>query len=126
LILALYGYTYNLSLTNQDFKINAVSIKTDVSKYKDDLQEILFLVKRINTSKNIPSEIFSQINNLGKIMEIQNAAVQDKTLTINGTVNLKDMDNLKMSVSKISSNSEIKEIKTAGDFIEIEVIINFL
>lgn len=124
-ILTLYVYSFDLSLEKQDLKMSTLSVKTDVSKYKDDLKEIVLLTKKFDASQNIPSEIFQKVVNLDKMIQIKEIAIQGRSLTLSGIIGLKNIDNFRKAILSISQNSTVKEIKALEDNIEVEVVINF-
>lgn len=124
-ILTLYAYSFDLSLEKQDLKMSTLSVKTDVSKYKDDLKEIVLLTKKFDASQNIPSGIFQKVVNLDKMIQIKEIAIQGRSLTLSGIIGLKNIDNFKKAILSISQNSTVKEIKALEDNIEVEVVINF-
>jgi hypothetical protein len=121
-IFSLYGYGWDLSVTNKDLKVEVSSVRTDISKHTDKIKEILFAIAKVDVSKNIPDKIVSQISAFNQMMQIKNAEITDGTLKISGRVKLKELDRLKKFIATIEDGqASINELQSVGEEIKLEI-----
>ena len=124
-ILSLYAFIFDISTTNKDLKNSSAITQIDTIKYEDEFKKSLLLLKKIDISKNIPYDVFSKVVGINRFMKINNFAIKNKNLTINGVINLKDQERLKSALAEIGKNAEFKEVRVTASEMEVEVSLDF-